>query len=155
MHKNFRCSGFLSPLWEWKRMKREWKRRERLHGEEWRGTQKLVVPWVRVGIGFYSIFCALPEGGDVSQVQTEVSWEGEVSPWPLITFWDLLQSIFHSPLSMVTLNAVRNGDDKAYSVTASCSQGAMKGPRASGLTTRGVVDGTAIVGCFHLHQRHL
>jgi hypothetical protein len=35
----------------------------------------------------------LPKGGDVSQVQTEVSWE-EVSPWPIITFWDLLQSIF-------------------------------------------------------------
>jgi hypothetical protein len=32
-----------------------------------------------VGIGFYSLF-ALPEGRDVSQVQTEVYWEGEVSP---------------------------------------------------------------------------
>jgi hypothetical protein len=35
--------------------------------------------WVRVGIGFYSLF-ALPEGGDASQVQTLVSWEEEVSP---------------------------------------------------------------------------
>jgi hypothetical protein len=30
-------------------------------------------------------FFVLPEGRDVSQVQTEVSWE-EVSPWPIITF---------------------------------------------------------------------
>jgi hypothetical protein len=33
----------------------------------------------------------LPEE-DVSQVQIEVSCEGEVSLWPIITFWDLLQS---------------------------------------------------------------
>jgi hypothetical protein len=30
------------------------KRRERLHSGECRGTQKLVVPWVRLGI--YSLF---------------------------------------------------------------------------------------------------
>jgi hypothetical protein len=54
-------------------------RRERLHSLECRGTQKEVVLWVRLGIGFYSFF-ALPESRDVSQVQTEVSWEGEVSP---------------------------------------------------------------------------
>jgi hypothetical protein len=51
-----------------------------------------VVPWVRLEIGFYSLFVLL-EGRDISQV----SWDGEVSPWPIITFWDLLQSIlrFH------------------------------------------------------------
>jgi hypothetical protein len=27
--------------------------------------------------------------------KTEVSWEEEVSPWPIITFWDLLQSTLH------------------------------------------------------------
>jgi hypothetical protein len=43
-------------------------------------------------LGFYGLF-VLPEDGDISQVQTEVFWE-EVSPWPIITFWDLLQSIF-------------------------------------------------------------
>jgi hypothetical protein len=43
-------------------------------------------------LGFYSLF-SLPEVGDVSLVQTDVSWEGEVFPWPIITFWDLLQSI--------------------------------------------------------------
>jgi hypothetical protein len=32
--------------------------------------------------GFYSLFCALPEGVDVFQMQTGISWEGEVSPWP-------------------------------------------------------------------------
>jgi hypothetical protein len=37
----------------------------------------MVVPWVRVGIGFLIAFF---EGSDVSQVQTEVSWEEEVSP---------------------------------------------------------------------------
>jgi hypothetical protein len=30
-------------------------------------------------LGFYSLFL-LPGDGDVTQVQTEVSWEGEVSP---------------------------------------------------------------------------
>jgi hypothetical protein len=40
-------------------------------------------------LGFIAFF-VLPEGRDVSQVQTDVSWE-EVSPWPIITFWDLLQ----------------------------------------------------------------
>jgi hypothetical protein len=27
-------------------------------------------------------------------MQTDVSWEGEVSPWPIITFWDPLHSSF-------------------------------------------------------------
>jgi hypothetical protein len=36
---------------------------------------------------------SLPKGRDISHVQTEVSWEGEVPPWPIITFWDLLQSV--------------------------------------------------------------
>jgi hypothetical protein len=51
---------------------------------------------------------------------------------------------------MVTLTAVKDRDDEVYSGTASCSQGSMKGPTASGLTVRGVVEGTTIVG-----QRHL
>jgi hypothetical protein len=49
---------------------REEKRRERLHSGECRGTQKPVVQWVRVGIGFYSLFlCILPEGKDAFQMQ--------------------------------------------------------------------------------------
>jgi hypothetical protein len=36
-------------------------------------------------------------------------------------------------------------------VTASCWQEVMKGPTASGLTMRAVVEETMIVGCFHLH----
>jgi hypothetical protein len=45
------------------------------------GTRKLVVLWVKVGIGFYSLFlCVLPEGEDAFQMQMCVSWEGEVSP---------------------------------------------------------------------------
>jgi hypothetical protein len=47
-------------------------------------NQKPVIPWVRLDIGFlYSLF-ALPEGGDVSQVQTEGSWEGEVTTYHLL-----------------------------------------------------------------------
>jgi hypothetical protein len=61
------------------------------------GNRKLVVLWVRLEIGFYSLFCVLPEGGDISQVWTDISWEGEVSPWPIITFWDLLQSVLQVP----------------------------------------------------------
>jgi hypothetical protein len=45
-------------------------------------------------IGFYSIFVLL-KGGDVCQVQTDISWEGKVSSWQIITFWDLLQFILH------------------------------------------------------------
>jgi hypothetical protein len=44
--------------------------------------------------GSHSLFL-LPKGRDVSQVQTNISWEEEVSPWPIITFWDLLQSALH------------------------------------------------------------
>jgi hypothetical protein len=48
------------------------KRRERLHIGECRGTWKPVIPWVRVGSGFYSLF-ALPDGGDAFQMQTGIS----------------------------------------------------------------------------------
>jgi hypothetical protein len=59
-------------------------------------TQKPVVPWVRLEIVFYSLFfLLLPEGGDVSLVQTDVSWEEGVSRWLIITFQDLLQSHLH------------------------------------------------------------
>jgi hypothetical protein len=34
----------------------------------------------QVGNWDFIAFFVLPEGRDVSQVQTEVSWEGEVSP---------------------------------------------------------------------------
>jgi hypothetical protein len=37
-------------------------------------------PWVKVGIAFYSLFCVLPEGRDVFQMQMGISWGGEVSP---------------------------------------------------------------------------
>jgi hypothetical protein len=49
MHRNFRCSGFLGPLWEWKRRQIPTaevrkilsvvKRRERLHGGEFQGSR--------------------------------------------------------------------------------------------------------------------
>jgi hypothetical protein len=51
------------------------KRRERLHSRECRGTRKRVVPWIRVGVGFYNLFlCVLPEGGDAFQMQMGVFW---------------------------------------------------------------------------------
>jgi hypothetical protein len=31
-------------------------------------------------------------GGSMRQVG-KVPWEGEISPWPIITFWDLLKSV--------------------------------------------------------------
>jgi hypothetical protein len=40
-------------------------------------------------------FSCIAEGRDVSQVQTDISWEGKASPWLVITFWDLLQFIPH------------------------------------------------------------
>jgi hypothetical protein len=59
------------------------------------------------------------------------------------------------PTSVIALTAVRDRDKEVYSVTASCWQGEMKGPTASGLTTRRIIEGTAIVGHFHFHQGHL
>jgi hypothetical protein len=32
----------------------------------------------------------LLKGGDGYLVQTDTFWKGEVSPWLIITFWDLL-----------------------------------------------------------------
>jgi hypothetical protein len=114
------------------------------------GPGKPVVPWVRVGIGFYRFFlCVLPEGGDVFQMQTRLSLgRRSVS----LTSCGLS---FKSPLSVTALTDVRNRDVEVYLVTASCWQGAMEEPSASGLITRGVVQGTAVVDHFHPHQRHL
>jgi hypothetical protein len=42
------------------------------HGSDWK-------------LGFIAFFL-LPKGGGASLVQTDVSWEGEVSPWLIITF---------------------------------------------------------------------
>jgi hypothetical protein len=53
------------------------------HGSDWK-------------LSFYSPFL-LPEGRDVLLVQTDISWEGEVSPWLIITFWDLLQYTLQVP----------------------------------------------------------
>jgi hypothetical protein len=82
-------------------------------------TQKPVVPWVRLEIGFYSLF-VLPKGRDVSQVQTDISWEREVSPWPIITFGTSCSPSFKSPLSMIALTAIRDRDYEVHSMTASC-----------------------------------
>jgi hypothetical protein len=79
----------------------------------------------------------LPEGGDLGKTDIEeVSpWceqmffgkeEGHFSPWLIDTFCeyiDLLQSALQVPPSMIILTAVRNRDDKVYSVTASCCWG--------------------------------
>jgi hypothetical protein len=54
----------------------------------------------QVGNWVFIALSLLPKGGDVSQVQTDVFLEGEMSLWPIITFWDLLQST----LQVVPLN---------------------------------------------------
>jgi hypothetical protein len=46
-------------------------------------------------LGFIAFF-VLPKGGDVSQVQTDISWEGEVSPCSVITC-SFLQSVLQFP----------------------------------------------------------
>jgi hypothetical protein len=71
------------------------KKRERLHGGmQWDPENQ----WSPGSSWVLKPFFVLPEGGDVSQVQTDVSWE-EVSPWLFITFWDLLQSALQVPPS--------------------------------------------------------
>jgi hypothetical protein len=54
--------------------------REEKRKTAWRGMQgKLVVCGSGWRLGFIAFFCVLPEGGDVFQIQTGISWE-EVSP---------------------------------------------------------------------------
>jgi hypothetical protein len=46
---------------------------------------------------------------------------GKEISWPIITFWDFLQSILQfPPSSVIALTAVRDKDKEVYSVTASC-----------------------------------
>jgi hypothetical protein len=116
-----------------------------------------VIQWVRVGSGFYSLFFIAWGRRCLSDANRHFLGRRSFS----LTTYRLLgppavrPSVLHSPLSMVTLTAVRDKDEEVCSVTASCWQGAMKGPAASGLTTRGVVKGTRVVGHFYRHQRHL
>jgi hypothetical protein len=79
-----------------------------------RGTLKLVVLWVRLETGFLQPFL-LTKGRDVSRGQTEVSWEGDLSPWPIITFWDLWQSVLQFPPLSDHPNCY-NRDNEVYSV---------------------------------------
>jgi hypothetical protein len=127
------------------------KRREWRHSGECRGTRKPVIPWVRVRIGFYSFFfCIAWWWRYLSDANGYFLWRRSVS----LTTYHLLgppavrPSVLHSLLSVVALTAFRDRDDKVYSVTASCWQGAMKGPAASGLTMRAVVKGTAVSRSF-------
>jgi hypothetical protein len=116
-------------------------RRERLHIGERRRTRKLVILWVRLGSGLYSLFCTAWGLRCLSDANGSFLGRRNVS----LTSCCLS---FKSPLSVTSLTAIRNRDDEVYSVTASCWQWVMKGPAASGLTTRGVVKGTTVVGGF-------
>jgi hypothetical protein len=56
--------------------------------------------WWSYGSGwklhFTAFFCIA--WGQICQVQTDVyNWEGEVFPWLIINFWDLLQSVLQVP----------------------------------------------------------
>jgi hypothetical protein len=80
---------------------------------------------------------------------------GHFFPWLITIFGEhvtLPQSTLQGPLSVITLAAIRNRDDGIYSVNASCSKGVAKGPEASGLTMKGVMEGTTRIGCLHFHH---
>jgi hypothetical protein len=93
-----------------------------------------VILWVRLGIGFYSLFPIAWGQRCLSGADRGFLGRRGVS---LITYHLLGPPavhplVLHSPLSMVTLTAVRDRDDEVYSVTASCWQGAMEGPQCQG-----------------------
>jgi hypothetical protein len=83
----FSCWGFLGLLWEWKQRCTPTaevrkilfveKRRERLHASmQW--DPETSGPMGQVGNWVFIAFFVLPKGGDVTQVQTALSQEGEV-----------------------------------------------------------------------------
>jgi hypothetical protein len=53
------------------------------------GTLGQVGDWV-----LYPFLC-IAQGWRCLSGAERCFWEGEVSPWPIITFWDLLQSVLH------------------------------------------------------------
>jgi hypothetical protein len=60
----------------------------------------------------------LPEGEDVSQVQTDISWEVEVSPWPVITFLLLDRPVFSlldvGTIKMLQLEVMMLGTSESF-----------------------------------------
>jgi hypothetical protein len=79
--------------------------------------------WWSHGSGWkldFIVFFVLPEGGDVSQVQTDISWKEKCLLGQLSHFGTSCSPSFKFLLSMITLTAVRNRDNKVYLVTASC-----------------------------------
>jgi hypothetical protein len=136
--QEFKVVKVLSPIWGWKHRQTPTaeigkilfleKRRERLHIGECRGTGNWWSSGSGWGLGFIAFFC-IAWVRDVSQVQTEVFWEGEVSPWSLSPFGTSWSPSFRPsfPLSIVALTAVRDREDKVYSVTASWGQGWWRG----------------------------
>jgi hypothetical protein len=122
----------LSPLWEWKHRRTpaaevrkilfEEKRRERLHGGEYRGTGNLWSHGSGWGLGFTAFLC--------------IAWGrrclSDADGWFLgrrSVFLTSCGQSFKSPLSVTTLTAVRNRDDEDYLVTASCLRGWWRGPQ--------------------------
>jgi hypothetical protein len=169
MRRNFRCSGFLSPSWGWKHRHTPTAEVGKILFVEKRREEKDCIlenaggpgnRWSRGlgwGLGFIAFFCIAWRQRCLSGADRGFLGRRDVS---LITYHLLGPPavhplVLHSPISMVTLTAVRDRDNEVYSVTASCWQGVMEGPTASGLTMRGVVKGSTTVGCFHFHQRHL
>jgi hypothetical protein len=109
MHRNFRWSGFLSQLWEWKHRRTLTaevgkilfienlvgeKGRERLHIGECRGTRKLVIPLVS---GFYSIF--------LHCLRVEMPFRCKQAflreKYILDLLWYVLQYVLHSKLILL------------------------------------------------------
>jgi hypothetical protein len=91
------------------------KRRERLHIGECRRTRKPVIPvggrgwW---GVGFIAFLHCL-------MAKMPFRCKGAF-PREEKCLLDLLRSVLQVPLSVTTLNAVRDRDNKVCSVTASC-----------------------------------
>jgi hypothetical protein len=75
-------------------------------------TSDLVIPWARVGSGFYSLFlhCLRVE----MPLRCKQAFPREKC------LLDLLWSSFKSTLSVIALTAVRDREDEVCSVTASC-----------------------------------
>jgi hypothetical protein len=110
--RNFRCSVFLSLLWEWKHRQiltaevgkilfvenLVGEKRERLQIRECRGTQKLVILWARVGSGLYSLFLHCLR----AEMPFKCKWAfPREEKYLLDLLWYVLQYVLHSKLILL------------------------------------------------------
>jgi hypothetical protein len=85
-----------------------------------KGTWKPVFPFIRLGIGLYSLF------EHCLRVEMSLRYRWTFPGKKMILLEDLspfetsFSLSFNSTFSMVALTAIRDRDDEVYSVTASC-----------------------------------